>query len=213
MRSLPRLMAISGGGARTAADGTSIVDWVGALADLGSPGDRDRCRLLIQLREPGLGDRNLYRVALQSRAGSSERLLVNGRCDLAIVAGLDGVHLPSHGIPPDSARRLLGAGSLVGVSTHRPSEIEVAKERGADYVLFGPVFDTPAKRSFGAPQGLDALADACGVGLPVFAVGGVVPSRVAETLAAGAHGVAAIRAFGSRSGALDMAAALSSALS
>jgi thiamine-phosphate pyrophosphorylase len=89
---------------------------------------------------------------------------------------------------------LLGPGQLVGVSTHSPAEALAAAREGADYVVFGPVYDTPSKREYGRPQGLPALAEACRqTPVPVLAVGGVTPERVGELRAAGAAGVAVIR--------------------
>ena len=71
-----------------------------------------------------------------------------------------------------------------------------AELKGADWVVFGPVYDTPSKRPYGAPQGLDALAKVAGrVRLPVIAIGGVTPARVAEVRGSGAFGVAAIAAI------------------
>jgi thiamine-phosphate pyrophosphorylase len=71
-----------------------------------------------------------------------------------------------------------------------------AEAKGADWVVFGPVYDTPSKRRYGAPQGLDALAKVSGrVRIPVIAIGGITPARVGDVRAAGAHGVAAIAAI------------------
>jgi thiamine-phosphate pyrophosphorylase len=85
---------------------------------------------------------------------------------------------------------------LIGASVHSVDEAVDAEARGADWVVFGPVYDTPSKRPYGAPQGLDALAKVSGrVRLPVIAIGGITPARVAEVRAAGAYGVAAIAAI------------------
>jgi len=85
---------------------------------------------------------------------------------------------------------------LIGVSTHSIREIRIACEKGADFVTFGPVYATPSKAVYGAPQGLRALAEACNnCSLPVFALGGITPERTAEAHAAGAHGIALISAI------------------
>jgi len=132
-------------------------------------------------------------------------LLVNDRVDLVLALNLDGVHLRANSLPVSVARRLVGPGRLVGVSTHGVEEVRQANQDGADYVLFGPVFDTPSKRLFGAPFGLDALAEVCRHSLvPVFAIGGVTSGRVRDVRRAGAHGVAVIRAVLARD---DVAAA------
>lgn len=121
---------------------------------------------------------------------------MNDRADVAVAAGADGVHLPSAGLPPDVARRLVGPDRLVGVSTHSAAEAEAAERGGADFVLFGPVYDTPSKRPYGPPRGLEALAEVCRrLRIPVLAVGGVTAARVGELRAAGAAGVAVIRAL------------------
>jgi len=116
-------------------------------------------------------------------------------------------------MPVESARAILGKGSLIGVSVHGVDELPRAA--GADFVLFGPVFDTPSKRAFGPPQGLERLA-ACAAAssLPVCAVGGITVERVPNVLSAGAAGVAVIGAIlgaGER-GAARATAALVAAL-
>lgn len=153
----------------------------------------------VQLREKDLAAGELVCLAAGLReltARHGARLLVNDRVDVALAAGADGVHLPSSGLPPRLARALVGPDRLVGVSAHSAAEVEAAGEAGADFAVFGPVYDTPAKRPFGPPQGLGALAAVCRVSrIPVLAIGGVTAARVAELRDAGAAGVAAIRAL------------------
>jgi len=82
------------------------------------------------------------------------------------------------------------------VSCHSREDAIKAEAAGANYVFFGPVFDTPAKRKFGVPQGIAKLADVCrSVRIPVIAIGGIDESNAAECLRAGAAGIAAIRTF------------------
>jgi thiamine-phosphate pyrophosphorylase len=150
----------------------------------------------VQLREKDLDGRALYaraeRLAARCRA-SGVKLLVNERADVALAAGADGVHLPESGLPVAAARGLVGAGRLVGSSVHAAGLL--GARAGADFVLFGPVFDTPAKRAFGPPQGLERLAEVVrATALPVLAVGGVTSGRVPDVLRAGAVGVAVIGA-------------------
>jgi thiamine-phosphate pyrophosphorylase len=151
----------------------------------------------LQLREKDLDGRELHaraeRLAARCRAGGVA-LLVNGRVDVALAAAADGVQLPGDGMPVAAARDLLGATHSIGCSVHAASEL--ADRAGADFLLFGPVFDTPSKRAFGAPQGLERLAAvARAAAVPVVAVGGIVPERVPEVLRAGAAGVAVIGAI------------------
>lgn len=152
----------------------------------------------LHLREKDLGGRELLVLARALVAicrGAGQRFLVNDRLDVALACGADGVHLPSAGVPPSDARRLLGPASLVGVSCHGEADVRRAREGGASYATFGPVHDTPSKRAFGAPVGLDALRAAARLGLPLVALGGIDPARAPQARAAGAHGVAAIRAW------------------
>jgi thiamine-phosphate pyrophosphorylase len=152
----------------------------------------------LHLREKDLGGRDLLALARALRAACREAgqlLLVNDRVDVALAAGADGVHLPSAGLPPAEARRLVGPGRLVGVSCHSAAEVLRARDGGADFATFGPVFETPSKRAFGPPPGLPALAEASALGLPLVGLGGVEAGNAAAVRAAGACGVAAIRAW------------------
>lgn len=147
----------------------------------------------VQIREKDLDDRALWEVVRAARAllPSTTRLLVNGRADIALAAGADGVHLPSDGVPVAALRRRFPA-LLLGVSTHRVEEVVRARDEGADYATFGPVWETPGK---GPATGPAELARAAASGLPVLALGGVTIERFGEVSAAGAVGVAAIRLF------------------
>lgn len=152
----------------------------------------------IHLREKDLGGRDLLALAralVTVCRENGQRLVVNDRLDIALAAGADGVHLPAAGVPVDGARRLLGPAALVGVSCHSAAEVARALAGGASYATFSPVYDTPSKRAFGPPVGLDALRDAARLGLPLVALGGVTAERAPEVRAAGAAGVAAIRAW------------------
>jgi thiamine-phosphate pyrophosphorylase len=153
----------------------------------------------VQLREKDLAGVELLDLARALRgltARHGARLLVNDRVDVALAVDADGVQLPEAGLPPAAARALVGPARLLGVSTHSTGSLEAAQEAGADFVLFGPVYDTPHKRAWGAPQGTAALAAACRrANVPVLAIGGVTAGRVPELSEAGAAGVAVIRAL------------------
>lgn len=166
--------------------------WLAALDAAGVDG--------VQVRRKELADRAL--LALVERVLSalprSTSVLVNGRLDVAIAAGAAGVHLPACGLPTAEVRRLaqaLGVEALVGRSAHHPDEVARARDEGADYATFGPVWATPAKAHYGEPPGLAGLERACAHGLPVLALGGVDRERFAEAAAAGAAGAAGIRMF------------------
>lgn len=152
----------------------------------------------VHLREKDLGGAALLAFARALAAAChahGQRLLVNDRLDVALAAGADGVHLPAAGVHPEDARRLLGRAALVGVSCHSAADVVRARDGGASYATFGPVHDTPSKRPYGPPVGLDALRDAARLGLPLVALGGVDAARAPGCFAAGASGVAVIRAW------------------
>jgi thiamine-phosphate pyrophosphorylase len=170
-----------------------MADWLRAVgeANLGDLG-------AVQLREKDLDDRALYALTRLARSilPPAVRLLVNGRLDVALAAGADGVHLPGDGVPVAALRARFGADPLIGCSTHTVVEVERARDGGADYVTFGPVYATPGK---GAPVDSGELARAAACGLPVYALGGITLERFGELATAGAAGIAAIRLFQSTS--------------
>lgn len=152
----------------------------------------------VQLRERDLSARELYLLAgqlLEITHATGARLLINDRIDVALAVEADGVHLGGHSLPVAAARRLLGPDRLLAVSTHHLDEVLVAHRDGADFVTFGPVFATPSKAVYGAPQGLEALRRVCAASsLPVFALGGIDPRNLSQVMACGAQGAAMIRA-------------------
>lgn len=172
-----------------ASRGDAAIGWFAALAAAGVDA--------LQLREKHLDDLDLWRLARSARAAFPRPavLLVNGRADVALAAGAEGVHLPAEGVPAAALRARFGGGLLIGVSTHRLEEVERARRDGADYVVFGPVYETPAKAAHGAPAGTRVLARAAALGIPVYALGGVTLDRFDEVAAAGAAGIAGIRLF------------------
>jgi len=157
----------------------------------------------IQLREKDLSGKELAELvssALQRIPGTS-KLLVNDRLDVAIAIGAAGVHLGERSLPVAEARRFVtercgGRKFLVGASTHSLQAAQEAESSGVDYVIFGPVFATPSKASFGEPQGLAKLREVCeSMKIPVIAIGGISLENARECLRAGATGIAAIRLF------------------
>jgi thiamine-phosphate pyrophosphorylase len=155
---------------------------------------------LVQLREKELTGRVLFKLAsaaAQAARGSATRVLVNDRADVARAAGCDGVHLTTSSLEASDVRRAFGEGLLIGVSAHTLQEARAGAAGGADFAVFGPVFDTPSKRAYGPPVGLEALTK---VALelspfPLVALGGVGVEESAAVLRAGAAGVAGIRLF------------------
>ena len=153
----------------------------------------------VQVRERDLGAAELAALCRRLRAPTRERgalLIVNDRVDVALAVGADAVQRTGASLAVDEIRSITGQRLRIGASVHSLDDAIDAEAKGADWLVFGPVYDTPSKRRYGAPQGLDALAKVTGrVRLPVIAIGGITPERVGEVKAAGARGVAAIAAI------------------
>jgi thiamine-phosphate pyrophosphorylase len=164
----------------------------------------DARRIAIQLREKDLTGREQLALARALRkicTAHGARLLINDRIDVALACGADGVHLPADSFAVRDARELLGKSKLIGCSTHSIAEVEAANRAGANFVVFGPVFDPISKSAYGAAAGVEALREACEVSdLPVYALGGITPDRIEELSDCEVAGVAAIGAvFGASS--------------
>src|SRR5271168_4938030 len=150
---------------------------------------------MIQIRAKELSTRDLMdlargAVAVRGRA----RILVNTRVDVAIACGAQGVHLPAGSIAPSAIRRITPPDFLIGVSCHTVDELRAAEKEGADFAVYGPVFESVTKSV--APIGLEALRIAtASVRLPVYALGGVTAANASLCMEAGAAGVAGISLF------------------
>jgi thiamine-phosphate pyrophosphorylase len=171
---------------RHACAGRDLVAVVTAALDAGLPA--------VQLREKDLPGGPLLALAEALRVATARTgalLFVNDRIDVALAAGADGVHLGGGAVSVTVARRLLPPGALIGVSTHAPGE---ASAEGADFVFFGPVYHTPSKA--GPPAGEAGLRAAVAAArTPVLAIGGIGVAQIPTMRAAGAAGVAVIRAI------------------
>lgn len=155
---------------------------------------------LFQIREKNLPVRMLYELVsrcAELTRGTSTRLLVNDRFDVARAAGADGVHLTETSLPARVVRATCGAEFLIGVSTHSLESAQAARDGGADFVVFGPVFETESKRAYGPPQGLEKLREVAAAlaGFPVLAIGGVTIDNAENCIAVGASGFAGISWF------------------
>ena len=152
---------------------------------------------LVQIREKHLPARLVFDLAVAAVAAVSEtagKVLVNDRFDIAIAAGAHGVHISADSIPAATVRRCVPNGFIIGCSAHSLSAVLAAKDAGADFATFSPIFVTPEK---GEPKGLDQLAMVCSSAgsFPVIALGGVSEANVARVIERGAAGAAAIRAL------------------
>ena len=153
----------------------------------------------VQLREKDLPLRGLLALATPLRAATRRReasLVINDRVDVALAVGADGVQRTHDSLPVSVLRAIGGPGLIVGASVHSLDEARAVADEGADFIVFGPVFDTPSKRPYGPPQGIEALRQvATSVATPVLAIGGITPAGVPDVLAAGAAGVGVISAI------------------
>lgn len=186
---------------KIAAAAAAGVDWI-QIREKDLPGKE--CSLLTREAVRLVSSSSLGAEACISPKGRgvlkqvSTRILVNDRLDVALAAQAGGVHLGEKSLPPEEARRLVKSLNrekdfLIGVSCH---SLEAAEGGGADYLFFGPVFATPSKAAYGAPQGLKRLSEVCeAVAIPVLAIGGITLENAADCLSAGASGIAAIRLF------------------
>lgn len=145
---------------------------------------------LIQIRAKQMTARELYRLIEQAVTIAGRRVIVNTRTDIALACGTGGVHLPSNSPSP---KRIVPHGFLIGASCHNLAELRWAEEEQFDFVVYGPVFDSPGK---GPAIGLEALRQAAqSVRIPIYALGGITDDNAWLCIGAGAYGVAGIRMF------------------
>ena len=147
----------------------------------------------IQIREKDLEARSLVELARFAAAetrATSAHVFVNDRLDVALAAAAAGVHLGEKSLPLETVvewRRSAGLSNFtIGVSCHSLESARAAERGGADYIFFGPVFATPSKAAYGAPQGIERLREVCAtVEIPVLAIGGVKFENASACIAAG----------------------------
>lgn len=153
----------------------------------------------VQVRERDLSGAELATLCRRLRDATrvvGALLVVNDRVDVALAVGADGVQRTAASLPVTDIRAVADKRLQVGASVHSLAEAVEAEGDGADWIVFGPIYDTPSKRAYGPPQGLAALARvARSVRVPVIAIGGITVERVREVWDAGAHGVAVISAI------------------
>jgi thiamine-phosphate pyrophosphorylase len=150
----------------------------------------------VQLREKDLTGRELLLLARELRkicTAHGALLLINDRIDVALATEADGVHLPADSFSVREARELLGESKLIGCSTHTIAEVEAANRAGANFVVFGPVYDPISKSPSGPAAGIETLRAVCEASdIPVYALGGVTADRIVEMADCEIAGVAAI---------------------
>jgi thiamine-phosphate pyrophosphorylase len=182
MKPLPRLYAIAD---------ASFGDPVRLARDLFEGGAR-----LVQVRNKKGSTRELLDQVdrLVSLAPADARVIVNDRADVALIARAEGVHLGPADLPPAKARKILGSGPIIGISTHNLTQALEAAKLPVDYIAVGPIFSTISKENPDPVIGLDNLEEICkAISKPVVAIGGIKLDNVVEVLQAGASSIAVIR--------------------
>lgn len=184
-----------------ARDGRRPLEVVHGALSAGAP--------VVQVRAKGVTDRGYFDFAVRVAAlcaGAGALCVVNDRPDVALAVGAGATHLGAQDLPLAVARRVVGAGHLLGGTTRDPDDARRLVAEGADYLGVGPAFATTTKDGLPDPLGPEGVgAVAAAVDVPVIAIGAVTAERVPALLAAGAHGVAVVAAV---SDAADPAAAV-----
>ncbi len=172
-------------------EGRALVEVVRAALAGGAPAIQLRAKLEPTRDTVALAERLLVETR---RAGAL--LFVNDRVDVALAVGADGAHLGDDDLPLPAARRIVPAGFLLGRSVETPAQAEAAVREGADYIGVGPVFATLSKADAGEAIGTEGVRAVCAAAgrVPVVGIGGIDRSNARAVAAAGAAGVAVIRA-------------------
>jgi thiamine-phosphate pyrophosphorylase len=147
----------------------------------------------IQLREKQMSKRAIFEEAVDIRkitAAYGATFILNDYIDIALAVDADGVHLGQEDMPVKDARKIMGRGKIIGISTHTLRQAVMAQESGADYIGFGPMFHTTTKNA-GSPKGLGALRKIRNhITIPIVAIGGITGQNINEVLEAGADACA-----------------------
>jgi thiamine-phosphate pyrophosphorylase len=153
---------------------------------------------IVQLRDKHADDDQLVRVGARFARVCAEHaalFILNDRPDLVAATGADGVHVGQDDTPVGAARAIVGPRGLVGLSTHSPAQVDAAAPERVDYIGVGPVYETPTKPGRAA-VGLELVRHAAShATTPFFAIGGIDAGNLPSVRAAGATGVAVVRAL------------------
>jgi len=153
----------------------------------------------VQLREKDTPGGRFCGIAEQLLAVTRPAgipLIINDRVDVMLATDADGVHVGQSDIPAERVRRLIGPHRILGVSVEAAEEVAPAIAAGADYLGASPVFPTPTKADTGRPLLFEGLRRICHAStVPVVAIGGMNHQNAAEAIAAGAAGIAVVRAI------------------
>lgn len=168
----------------------SLIDVLKAAAEGGAR--------IFQYRNKTASMKDAYAEALPLRNTARELgalFIVNDRCDLALAVDADGVHLGQDDLPYADARKILGPGRTIGLSTHNVAQVIETERLKPDYIGFGPIFKPGSKRDHDPVVGLEGLKNIrLLTSLPIFAIGGIQAGQVHSVMQAGANGIAVISA-------------------
>lgn len=149
---------------------------------------------VVQLRLKDVAAGDFLSLARETRRICRGSLFfVNDRADIARLAEADGLHIGQDDLPLDEARKIVGPKMMIGISTHSDDEIDAAQ--AADYIGFGPIFETHSKPGapLPSPHGIEGLRRAVRRSrVPIVAIGGITAATARDVYAAGAHCVASI---------------------
>ena len=164
------------------------------LAEMAIEGGADT----IQFRQKDGSTRELVETARSVQAVCAEHgvsLIVNDRADIALAVGAAGAHFGQDDLPIAVGRRMLPSEMTIGASARTEEKILAAISAGADYIGFGPIYQTASKPDAERPKGLDTLRRMSEVAqCPVIAIGGITAETAYQVIRAGAHGIAVISA-------------------
>lgn len=155
----------------------------------------------VWLRAGRIGAGRFLAIAGEAVGRCADRgaeLWVGDRADVAAAVGADGVQLPERGLPVQAARRVVGEGVRIGRSVHGVGSAADAVGEGADHLVVGTIYPTTTHPGIepAGPERIRRVAEVVGGDrIPLIAIGGITPERTGEALAAGAHGVASLRAL------------------
>lgn len=160
---------------------------------------------MVQLREKDMPTQEFVQLALRLKkllahctgpAGSRVPLIINDRIDVALASGADGVHIGQSDMPYDTARRILGPDSIIGLSVENFAQIDQANCLDVNYIGVSPVFATPTKTDTAVPFGIDGLRKAVEMSLhPTVAIGGMNAGTALEVMRTGTDGIAVVSAI------------------
>lgn len=164
------------------------------LAELAIQGGADT----IQFRQKNGSTRKLVDIAQQMQRTCTHHdvpLIINDRADIALAVGAKGVHFGQDDMPVAIGRKILSTETIIGASARTEEKILEAIIEGADYIGFGPIYQTSSKPDAERPKGLEQLHRMCEIAkCPVIAIGGITLQTTGEVVRAGAHGIAVISA-------------------